>query len=274
MTRENNKAPVSVIIPCYCCDDTIERAVLSVADQVKKPSEIILIDDASPDHGKTLAKLHEIKKKYSDSIQIHITALPSNDGPATARNAAWNLASQPYIAFLDADDAWHPQKIELQYGWMKAHPEVDMTGHGTAQAQGESPPSIAGVMGASPVRGRQLLLSNRFPTRSVMIRRDVPFRFCSGKRYAEDFLLWLRLVLTGHSAWKLDRTLAFTYKPDFGAGGLSADMWRHEKGELDTYARLHEEQLITLTAYRALIIFSLIKYVRRLLIHALRNITT
>ncbi len=51
--------PVSVVIPCYCCEDTIERSVVSVMNQTGLPIEVILVDDASPDQGRTLSKLRE-----------------------------------------------------------------------------------------------------------------------------------------------------------------------------------------------------------------------
>src|SRR5438309_8195778 len=110
-------APVSVIIPCYRCAATIERAMLSVAEQSVRPAEAILIDDASGDN--TFAVMEKIRNKYGDWIRI--VALPMNQGAAAARNAGWHAATQPYIAFLDADDAWHPRKIEIQYGYMQQH---------------------------------------------------------------------------------------------------------------------------------------------------------
>ncbi|MDR9769531.1 glycosyltransferase family 2 protein [Acetomicrobium sp.] len=121
--------PVSVVVPCYCCEDTIERAVVSVMSQTALPGEVILVDDASPDHGRTLSKLQELQERFRDKTHIEIIALKNNSGPSVARNAGWETATQPYIAFLDADDAWHPQKLEIQYGWMKEHPEIALTGH-------------------------------------------------------------------------------------------------------------------------------------------------
>jgi len=121
--------PVSVVIPCYCCEDTIERAVVSVMSQTALPGEVILVDDASPDHGRTLSKLQELQERFRDKTHIEIIALKNNSGPSVARNAGWGTATQPYIAFLDADDAWHTQKLEIQYEWMKEHPEIALTGH-------------------------------------------------------------------------------------------------------------------------------------------------
>lgn len=122
--------PVSVVVPCYCCEGTIERAVDSVMKQTALPAEVLLVDDASPDQGRTLNKLRQLQGRFRDKTHIEVIALKNNGGPSVARNAGWEAATQPYIAFLDADDAWHPQKLEIQYEWMKEYSEVVLTGHG------------------------------------------------------------------------------------------------------------------------------------------------
>src|SRR5258706_14692588 len=98
-------APVSVVVPCYRCADTIERAVRSVAAQTLRPAEVILVDDGSPDG--TGAALERLRERFG-ADWIRIVRLPRNLGSASARNAGWELATQRYVAFLDSDDAWHP----------------------------------------------------------------------------------------------------------------------------------------------------------------------
>jgi glycosyltransferase involved in cell wall biosynthesis len=124
--NQKNIARVSVVIPCYRCADTIERAVMSVAEQTLKPYEVILVEDCSGDY--TLDVLYSLQSQF-DVDWIKIIPLKVNSGPGTARNVGWNASQQDYIAFLDADDSWHPQKIEIQYGWMVKNSDVDMTGH-------------------------------------------------------------------------------------------------------------------------------------------------
>jgi len=114
-------APVSVVIPCYRCGATIKRAVDSVAAQTLRPAEVILIEDGSGDN--TLEQLYRVQGEHPKDW-IKIIALEKNSGPSFARNTGWDAATQPYIAFLDADDSWHPQKTEIQYQWMAAHPKV------------------------------------------------------------------------------------------------------------------------------------------------------
>ena len=124
----NTRAPVSVIIPCYRCADTIKRAVHSVCSQTLLPQEIIMIDDGSDDAGTTLAAMVQLKSA-SGNTPIRIFSLEKNAGPAEARNVGWEASTQCYLAFLDADDAWHPGKLEAQCGWMQLHPNVALCGH-------------------------------------------------------------------------------------------------------------------------------------------------
>ena len=266
------RAGVSVIIPCYRCAATIRRAVASVADQTLLPEEILLIDDFSDDGGATLAALEGLQREFGETVRILILRLQENGGPGTARNAGWEKANQPYLAFLDADDAWHPKKIEIQYGWMKAHPEVALSGHRSLGLDsGSAMPDVCEAPDSCSIGPKDMLVSNRFPARSVMLKRDLPFRFEPGKRYAEDYLLWLSIVLSGARTAFLSAPLAFAYKSDFGEGGLSGAMWKMEKGELDTYRRLRRRGFISFATWMGLAALSLVKFARRL---ALRGTTT
>jgi glycosyltransferase involved in cell wall biosynthesis len=257
-------APVSAIIPCYRCAATIQRAVLSVARQTVRPAELILVDDASGDG--TLAVLEQLAESYRGWIKV--VPLPANQGPASARNRGWATATQPYIAFLDADDAWHPQKIEIQYGLLVQHPEYGLVGHAHVR-QGSEEHAWLDLVPGAPARSvakKQALFSNPFATPTVMLRRGLPFRFTEGKRYAEDYLLWLQMILGGVPAAYIDQPLAATYKDDFGAAGLSAQLWAMEKGELGTYWQLYREGKIGCCLLLWCTTFSLAKYIRRVLV--------
>ena len=119
---------VSVIIPAYNSASTIIRALQSVAAQTLVPLGIIVVDDASTDTTREVAA----NFASTSSIPLHVITHPANGGPSTARNAGWDRAIGDYIAFLDADDQWHPRKIELQYPIMQTQPEVTMSCHGPA----------------------------------------------------------------------------------------------------------------------------------------------
>lgn len=249
--------PVSVIVPCFRCADTIGRAVQSILDQTWPVAEIILVEDCSGDD--TLSALRDLQARLADS-RVKIVPLSTNGGPGMARNAGWDAATQPWIAFLDADDGWHPRKIELQYGWLQNRKDVDLCAHDTA-LWGRSVDALASKQ---PVRidPKALLFRNPIPTRSVILRRSLDVRF-EGKRVTEDYLLWLELALSGRSLWKLPAVLAYSYRPEFSPGGYSGALWTHEKRELRCLGRLREKKLIGLPICIGASLFSLAKYVRR-----------
>lgn len=255
--------PVSVIIPCYRCVSTIHRAIESVIVQTQKPAEVILVDDASGDE--TLAVLRVLELQYPDWIKV--IALAENQGAASARNTGWKQASQPYLAFLDADDSWHPKKLEIQYQWMAANPNAVLSGHKSLKISAQQIlPALPDHLVVTRVNKYSLLFSNRFPTRSVMLKREVPYCFVSEKRYAEDYLLWLTIVFNGQSAWFLNSTMTYSYKEDFGESGLTGDLWKTQLGVLDTYQQIYNSGFISKVFFILVSSLSLCKYLRRLII--------
>lgn len=262
-------APVSVVIPCYKCANTIYRAIESVVNQTQKPAEVILVDDASNDE--TLKTLYQLAEQYLGWVKV--IGLISNRGAANARNVGWDAASQPFIAWLDADDAWHPNKIEIQYKFMQENPQVTLSGHEAKIIVGNDQPVWPlRTFDFKYISKIKLLISNSFVTPSVMIKKDIAFRFDSTKRYMEDHLLWLQIVCDNHKIAKLDLTLVAMYKQAFGASGLSSHLWAMEKSDLDNYWLLYKTKKIDFISVNILSVYSLLKYLRRLLIVGLRRI--
>ena len=262
------RAPVSAVIPCFRCKETIRRAVASVARQSLVPAELILVDDASEDG--TLAILTDLRGEFGERW-VRIIALDRNSGPSGARNAGWDAASGKYIAFLDADDAWHPRKTEIQYAFMEAHPEVALCGHGHRRlSDGDSLNTQLRRPGYRSISLGALLLSNRFVTPSVIVRRDIALRFQAGKRHMEDHLLWIEIAAEGRRVARLNEVLAFTFKAPLGASGLSAHAWEMRKAELANYWILLRAGRLGLAATLALCAYSLAKHMIRSFLVAVR----
>jgi glycosyltransferase involved in cell wall biosynthesis len=258
-------APVSVVIPCYRCVSTIARAVDSVAAQAVLPAELILVDDGSADG--TRSELQDLRRRHRPGW-IRLVLLDQNVGAASARNAGWAVATQPYLAFLDADDAWHPRKIEIQYTYMRANPDVVLCGHGHRRLEQGVLPDWDVARGEAHRIGKWALMrSNPFVTPSAMVRRDIGPRFIEKQRHMEDHMLWLNIICSGGRVVKLSNELAAIYKDPFGASGLSAQIWLMERGDLGNYRRLYDDSVITRYQFAALGIYSLLKYARRLLIY-------
>lgn len=258
--------PVSVVIPCYKSKATIERALNSVLNQTILPAEVILIDDASQDG--TYEKLLDLQKQFS-SINIIVDALDANGGPGDARNRGWLLASQPWLAFLDADDAWCKDKLKIQWNWIENHPDAVLVGHLTKEISPDQwdvdrlGKSMV-IVEAKEIHFSEMLIANRFFTRTVMIRADLPFRFQS-RQYAEDYLLWLEVVLSGVPAYVLNVAMAVSFRPEFSGGGYSGQLWKHEQRELRSWIFLYQERKISLLTLLVALPWSYLKYLRRVL---------
>ena len=262
MSLQESLAPVSVVIPCYRCSLTIRRALASIAQQSLKPAEVILVDDASGDG--TLAVLKELASSYPNWMRL--IALETNRGAASARNEGWAAASQPFIAFLDADDTWHREKIAIQYDYMKLHPDVVLSGHRhrVLTRPTAKPDWTLSKGAAKAIHKWQLLLENQFVTPSVMLRSDVPQRFTEGRRYMEDRLLWLEMVCDGAMVVQLDLDLAATYKLPYGSAGLSSNLWQMARSDIDNYSVLRRSGRLSFLSACALMVFSILKFARRL----------
>lgn len=222
LMHTSSYAPVSAVVPCYRCTDTVGDAVASIAAQTLPPAEVLLVDDCSGDG--TLEMLHSLARAYPAGW-IKVIALPVNSGPSRARNAGWEQASQEYIAFLDADDTWTPRKLELQMQALVADPQIALISHRVqVRDRGLDPLPLRKPIRTAVVNRRRLLLNNPFPTPTVVLRRDLPFRFNEKFRYVEDYLLWAQIAHSGYRCAKINQILAYLHKPAYGAGGLSADV--------------------------------------------------
>ena len=215
-------APVSAVVPCYRCKDTIADALASIHAQTLRPAEVILIDDCSGDD--TADVLYSIAASYPKDW-VKVIAMQENGGPSRARNAGWERATQEYIAFLDADDSWAPRKIELQMQALTADPQIALISHRVkVRDRGLESLPLRKPIRTDIVGRRRMLLNNPFSTPSVMLRRDLPFRFNEDFRRVEDFLLWAQIAHSGYRCAKINQILAYLHKPSYGAGGLSGDL--------------------------------------------------
>lgn len=267
--RSRSICPVSVVIPCFNNAATIGRALTSVITQTQPPLEIIVVDDASSDDSRIL--LHRWMNEAA-GVSIRLVSLTQNQGAAVARNKGWEIAKGEYVAFLDADDYWLPHKIECQYGYLQANPDVALCGHGHCFSPDRLDVSDNHSLQAERITPRRLLISNPMVTPSVMLRADVPFRFMEGKRHMEDHLLWMEIAMSGLHVVRLNIQLAVIGKAAYGAGGLSAQLWAMEKGDLHNYWYLRKAGHIGWLTAILMTTLSLAKYMRRLCVVAARRL--
>jgi teichuronic acid biosynthesis glycosyltransferase TuaG len=109
-----NKYLISIITPCYNSEQFLKETIESVLAQTYKNWEMIIVDDCSTDEGYNMA----LKYAAGDS-RIKVCQMEQNSGAALARNKAIRLSQGEYLAFLDSDDVWLPEKLEKQLRFMQ-----------------------------------------------------------------------------------------------------------------------------------------------------------
>lgn len=248
---------VSVVIPAYNAAETIIPCIQSVLNQTYKNIEIVVINDGSQDQTKSV--IEQFKKDFCiDNLRI---VHQDNAGPSAARNWGIELAKGEYIAFLDSDDLWKETKIEKQ---MACFNDINVALVGCRFQIGEK---MKGRYTLKPmnISFKQLLYRNYFTTPSVICKTEVlkNVRFDEAKKYSEDYYVWLMIAFK-YSCVMLDECLVkLCDKPVFGSSGLSANLWKMEKGELNNYKHLYSLCYISNVRFRFYSILSLLKYMRR-----------
>jgi glycosyltransferase involved in cell wall biosynthesis len=197
---------VSVIVPVFNGRDYLAQAIESAFAQTHPAIEIVAVDDGSTDGSA------DILASYAPRITV---VTQTNAGPSAARNRGVAHSSGDYLAFLDGDDLWDPDKTGAQLASLKAHPKavaiycdhrsIDASGQVLGLTGALEHPRSSGNILEDLIRG-QRIKSPSF----VMVRRaafDAVGGFDESLRYAEDYDLWVRLAMIGPILYQLD-TLA------------------------------------------------------------------
>jgi glycosyltransferase involved in cell wall biosynthesis len=195
-----NEARVSVIIPAYKAARTISRAVASVLAQTRPAQEIIVIDDGSPDD------IAEALAPFGSAVTL---LRQPNGGAASARNRGIEHSTGDFIAFLDADDYWEPEKLKTQLGVFERFPDIGLVAgaYYAQQPEQSTRTSVVRMTHADTVlhvSGREAFkIATKIWTGVVLARRSVigAERFVSGLEPAEDRDLWVRLISTAQTYW-------------------------------------------------------------------------
>lgn len=111
---------ISVVVPIYNSASYVSRTLDSVLQQTELPSEIVIVDDESTDN--TIEVLDEYKRKYAEIIKLSFFS-QNNQGEGAARNRGVKEAQETWIAFLDSDDIWLPEKINVTKEIIRQHPD-------------------------------------------------------------------------------------------------------------------------------------------------------
>ncbi len=195
---------ISVVIPAYNSQDYIADSIKSVFNQTWKPKEIIVVDDGSTD--KTADVVNSLDPP--DGLKI-VLLRQENSGPSAARNRGLKAANGNWIAFLDSDDIWKPEKLAAQVSCLSDNPESGLI-FGDMELLRPGKDMIASAFQKfgfpDGCQNREwknaferLLERNPIPTSSVLVRKkaiQLAGYFDEQLWHGEDYDLWLRLALS------------------------------------------------------------------------------
>lgn len=190
---------VSVIIPAFNAAKTIVRAIDSVRNQNTPSLEIIVIDDGSSD-GTTDLVLANVRADEN----IRLIKLQKNSGVSAARNAGISVAQGKYLAFLDADDIWLPEKLSMQIKAMENDPLITLVSCNSQLVSASGDTLKEGHLNRPPTEGfeawKTLLIYNFIPTPTVLTYTDLVKNiggFDESLTVGEDLDLWIKLGIQG-----------------------------------------------------------------------------
>ena len=219
---------VSIVIAAYNCGDFILETVSSVINQTFKNWELIIVDDCSTDDtSEKIAALNDNR--------IRIIRLDKNSGlPAAPRNTGIRAAKGEFIAFLDHDDTWSPEKLQVQIDYLREHPEVALIGSPfiieSLDSRYNNTPTTPKTKSLSGNLYKTLLQCNFFACSSVTVKTSILnnigfFDEDPLVSAAEDWDLWLRIAKR-HKITFIPQTLGF-YR--MHGSGLSTEIKRLQR---------------------------------------------
>lgn len=194
---------VSIITPSYNSSKTIADTINSVVSQTYTNWELLIVDDNSTDD-----TLDIISNYTRNEPRIKVLVLNENRGAGFCRNKATEIAVGRFIAFLDSDDVWHPQKLEKQIRFMidneyaftyTAYNKIDRAGNVTKSIIPPSKIDYYGLLKSNVIGCLTAIYDTEFIGKAYMplIRKR------------QDMALWLKILSKIDFAWCLNESLAF-----------------------------------------------------------------
>lgn len=262
---------VSIIIPCYNSSQYFSRIKFSIEQYLNDIDyEIIFVNDnSSPDEGLLLLKFIE----ELNAINIVYIENNTNLGASVSRKKAVEKSKSKYIAFLDSDDAWHKEKILLQYELMEKF-SIDILG-GLTNVININEFELINNKSVNDIKITKLnfvnfLFKNYYSTPSVMVKRDIMLdeNFSEELRYSEDYECWRRVAFK-YNSYFMSESYTYSFKHSYisNINSLSTNLIQMSIGELKGLFFLLKKKMqihLYLLVFFA-IFFSFLKALKRLL---------
>lgn len=226
---------VSIITPAWKAERWIAETIESVLAQTYSNWEMWVVDDCSPDHTADIVLQYAAR----DS-RVRLIRQPVNGGPAAARNAAILAAHGRWLAFLDSDDLWLPEKLAAQLSFQVGQSAV------LTYTEFRRMSATAGVIGRQitvpdSLTYTQLLGNTAIATSTVIVDRHLAGEVRLKPMYYDDFGCWLDILRSGESAIGLHQDL-MRYR--VVGGSVSRNKWRSAREVWKTYRQVEKLDLV------------------------------
>ncbi|MED2872949.1 glycosyltransferase family 2 protein [Bacillus thuringiensis] len=228
----NQEFMISIVIPSYNASSFIKETIQSVQSQTYTNWEMIIIDDVSKDNTRELIK-EEIKKDG----RIQLIELQENGGAAIARNIGINNAKGKYVAFLDSDDLWLPEKLEKQLEFMQNNDiAFSFTSYQIMNQDGTLTDKVVHV--PEKINYNGLLKNTIIGCLTVMLDIEKLGRVqMPNIRTRQDTATWLKILRQGHYAYGLDEVLSKYRKVE---NSISSKKFKMAKMNWKLYREIEE----------------------------------
>jgi len=224
----------SIIIPAHNASGIIEKSVSSALAQSAGDMELIIVDDASID-----ATIQAVKAMQAKDPRIVLLKNETNQGVAETRNKGIATATGKYIAFLDSDDIWYPDKLQKQLELLESTgADLCYTSYRYMNQEGRFTGTEYIVPASVNYRG--LLYENVIGCSTVVVKAEALHGFNFKKEYShEDYVLWLEMLKAGKKAVGLPQVLV-----DYRVGGRSANKLQAAKDRWVVYRKSQRLSLL------------------------------
>ena len=254
----------------YNSSETILRTLNSLKNQTCSPFEIIVVDDGSTDDSTIIVENFLVNNSILNVKLIK----KLNGGVSSARNVGMKEAKGDWIALLDSDDEWLPNKLQRQIEVLNNNLEIDFLG---TNRNGEYFDKILWkkLSVLTRISPKLLMVKFIFVVPTVIFRKkiisDVGY-FDETQKYAEEGNYFIRIAQK-YNCYLLNESLVITGdgKAHFGHSGLSGNLKEMEKGELKNLKDALNLKIINHFEYSCLVAFSILKYFRRIVIVKIRQ---
>ena len=254
---------ISVIIPVYNAEKSIEKSLISIKNQTwEGVFEIILVNDGSSDRSKTIIENYQQNHQDQNIILIN----QENRGVSKARNAAMKIAQGDYIALLDSDDEWLPEKTEKQMKFLE-NQNIDFISSLWNNENITFPYKLQPENKLVRITLKNLLFKITGQTSTAIFKRKIFENtgfFDENQNYSEDANYWMRISEKNQMYLLPEKlVIAGNGKKSFGFSGLSANLKEMEKGIQKNIWEMYQTKRINFPEYLFYFVISKLKFAIR-----------